>query len=46
MLRQAGIAKGMAIDPLCVIKKKKHRNYKRKYLLTIIQRTVNINLSY
>ena len=36
MLRQAGFAKGMATVPLCFIKKKKHKNYRKKYPLTII----------
>ena len=34
ILRQAGFAKGMATVPLCFIKKKKHINYRKKYLLT------------
>jgi len=31
MLRQAGIVKGMAIDPLYVIKKKKSINYRKNF---------------
>jgi len=29
VLRQAGLARGMATVPLCFIKKKKHKNYRK-----------------